>query len=141
MNLFPPALNYRRKTLFCLFEKSNLSNHSLCFTVKIITHSFLSLHLVVVVLGVVRIGEIVCCVNSGVWAGVAGAGVGVTGALIGAGVSCTFPVKKSLRGFGSSSLILKGVAGAWDEACFSGSLSLTGFCTKPLTGVSPTVLT
>ena len=120
-----------------------------------ITHSFLSLHLVVVVLGVVRIGEIVCCVNSGVWAGVAGAGVDVTGALIGAGFSCTFPVKKSLRGFGSSSLILKGVAGAglgvsgaglglvgaWDEACFSGSLSLTGFSTKPLTGVSPTVLT
>ena len=114
-----------------------------------ITHSFLSLHLVVVVvLGVVRIGEIVCCVNSGAWAGVAGAGVGVTGALIGAGVSCTFPVKKSLRGFGSSGLILKGVAGAglgvagaWDEACFSGSLSLTGFSTKPLAGVSLTVLT
>ena len=113
-----------------------------------ITHSFLSLHLVVVVVGVVRIGGIVCCVNSGVWAGVAGAGVGVTGALIGAGLSCTFPVKKSLRGFGSSSLILKGVAGAglgvagaWDEACFSGSLSLTGFSTKPLAGVFPTVLT
>ena len=123
-------------------------NYSLCFTVDMITHSFLSLHLFVVVLGVVRIGEMVCCVNSGVWAGVAGAGVGVTGALIGAGFSCTFPVKKSLRGFGSSGLILKGVAGAglgvagaWDEACFSGSLSLTGFSTKPLTGVSPTVLT
>ena len=110
-----------------------------------ITHSFLSLHLVVVVvLGVVRIGEIVCCVNSGAWAGVAGAGVGVTGALIGAGVSCTFPVKKSLRGFGSSGLILKGVAGAGvglTGACFSGSLSLTGFSTKPLAGVSLTVLT
>ena len=101
-----------------------------------ITHSFLSLHLVVVVLWVVRISEIFCCVNSSVWAGVAGACVDVTGALIGAGVSCTFPVKKSLRGFGSSSLILKGIAGAWDETCFSGSWSLTGF-----TGVSLTVLT
>ena len=111
-----------------------------------ITHSFLSLHLVIVVLRVERIGENVCCIDSGVWAGAAGAGVGVTGALI--GFSCTFPVRKSLRGFGSSGLMLKtvasaglGVTGAWDGACFIGILSLTGFNTNFLTGVSSTVLT
>ncbi len=107
-----------------------------------ITHSFLSLHLVIVVLRVVRIGENVCCIDSGVWAGAAG-GVGVIGALI--GVSCTFPVKKSLRGFGSSGLILKsavlGVTGAWDGTCFIGSFSPTDFNTNFLTGVSSTVLT
>ena len=126
----------------------SLSGWKTLTQVNTITHSFLSLHLVVVVLGVVRTGKIVCCVKSGVWAGAAGAGVGVIGALIGAGVSCTFPDKKSLRGFGSSGLIMKGVAGAglgltgaWEWACFSGTLALTGFITKPLAGVSPTVLT
>jgi len=83
--------------------------------------------------------------------GVTGVGIGVTGTLTGSGVDVTILVKKSLRGFASIGLAVKGVTGvgigvtgagigvigAWTGAGFRRGFSTTGF---GVTGFFPTVL-
>ena len=84
--------------------------------------------------------------------GVTGVGIGVTGAWTGSGVDGTIPVKKSLRGFASIGLAVKGVTGvgigvtgagigvtgAWTGAGVRRGFSTTGF---GVTGFFPTALT
>ena len=83
--------------------------------------------------------------------GVTGAGIGLTGAWTGSGVDGTIPVKKSLRGFASIGLAVKGVTGvgigvtgAWTGSGVDGTIlvkkSLRGFASiglavKGITGV------
>ena len=62
--------------------------------------------------------------------------VGVTGALIGAGLCCTFPVKKSLRGLGSTSLALTGLTGVLTGASVEGTFPVKkGLILKGVSGV------